>query len=310
MKGIFIPLLFAIFGGRAICEGNLPTGTDPNKVSEIYAYPQNTHPSKLSDAPITHGRELEVRGGEMNPSVTSPNNHDERRLDATIATLNDDITCTVQKAGVIGSKGVLGFGSTHIKAFVTCLKKGSDIKEFDINSCITNNNGNLGYNEKNGGFGDSCEKCSFEDSILKCECAPGEGNPNPTTINLNHHIVLQDNEITCKQKNEIFFITFEEIKLDQLILSSRSCTTGKTFHLKDCIAYDATNKNFIKKKENESSESVHIFQECKLDNWTLECKHKPATENPSRIDLNNFVDFTKCPLQCKERPKLEKVSII
>ena len=91
MKSIFISLLLAIFGGRAICEGNLPTGIDSNKVTEINANPQNTDPSKLSDSPITHGRKLEVEGEEMSLSLTSLNNHDERRL--RISEVGDAYKC-------------------------------------------------------------------------------------------------------------------------------------------------------------------------------------------------------------------------
>jgi len=320
MKGIFIPLLFAIFGGRAICEGNLPTGIDPNMATKIYANPQNTHPSKLSDAPITHERKLEDGGKEMSPSVTSPNNHNERRLDDTTAKLEKGIECKVEKKVESNfwsrEKEIITFKCSKT-AGNTSLEESSGNGDFDINTCITNNNGNLGYSESGGGFVDTCKNCRFSGSQLHCDCRPGTDPYKATNIDLNNHIALRDDKITCRQKNENLFITVNNISLDQLILRSRLCPkqeNQKDFNPIDCIAYDGETSKFKEKKagDNTTSDLANTFEKCEHNNWTLKCeKNNTSNDLPSLdIDLNDFVDFTKCPLECKKEPEAQKKSLI
>ena len=289
MKGIFIPLLFAIFGGRAISEGNLPTGTDPNKVAEIYGKPQNTDPSKLSGAPITHERKLEVKGEEMSLSVTSPNNHDERRL--------PDVECENKQKGVINRT-----------TSVICKSSQKLPSPLDLNDCLTNFDGELKY-KRDGGYARSCRRCNFESKdtlVLKCECRKYDQSYRNATIDLNDYIVKHDNQLDCRPK---IHLTTEYYTLEALQISS-GCDDDPSkkcsLKIKECIdTYEKSLKNTEDEEgviKNKANAIINVAEaKCKIDRRSIICEGKgesQKTETKLSINLDKIIKYGEKTLEC------------
>jgi hypothetical protein len=56
----------------------------------------------------------------------------------------------------------------------------------DLDSCINNNNGALGWG--NGNYAGSCSSCSLSGTLLPCQCNDNNTQAHSTTIDVNHQI--------------------------------------------------------------------------------------------------------------------------
>ena len=69
----------------------------------------------------------------------------------------------------------------------------------NLNSCLTNSNGVLGW-EDSGGFANSCSSCQLTGGAsLTCQCETAASQSVSTTIDLSAHINNCDGVLTCGQ---------------------------------------------------------------------------------------------------------------
>ncbi|KAK1845082.1 hypothetical protein CCHR01_12301 [Colletotrichum chrysophilum] len=67
-----------------------------------------------------------------------------------------------------------------------------------LNDCIVNNFGNLEVREK-GGFGASCDKCTYDEKLgkLECWCRNTNGGVHWNSINLADFVWLSGSKLGC-----------------------------------------------------------------------------------------------------------------
>ena len=191
------------------------------------------------------------------------------------------------------------------KAEIECSYKQED-KSIDLNSCITNTDGSLEYSETGGNFGKSCANCKFkkQNKTLECTCKRMDSTKKLSEIKISDFIAYDGQNFTCKLRKA--FLT--SIKnLDALILYDPLCNIDnnkKPLELKTCF-----DKGLTYPQDGEKKYQLDQLEYCYLEKWTLKCK-QPGSKEALNLQLTNYVDFTKCPLECNKKPEAQKKSLI